>query len=331
MSATFTERYISAVTTSLDAAARQDVRDELEASITDAVEARVAQGEDPAVAERAVLSELGDPAALAASYAERPLHLIGPKYYLTWWRLLVLLLWIVPPVAVVGVIIASAIADAPIGDIIGQAISVGITAALHVAFWTTLVFVILERSGADTGVRWSVDALAEVSDDGAGRKDLIASLVFLGILAGALVWDRFVGFVRFARGEVDVSAGLGAQTESMPVLHPDLWPWWISAALALIVLEALLAVAVYARRGWRPGFAAANSVLAVVMAAGIIFLAVTGQLINPELLEVTLYRGDVPTDVGRILTVILVAGVIGVTAWDIADGWRKALRARRAK
>ena len=32
------------------------------------------------------------PAMLAARYADRPLHLIGPRYFPTWWRLLRLLL-----------------------------------------------------------------------------------------------------------------------------------------------------------------------------------------------------------------------------------------------
>ena len=30
-----------------------------------------------------MLTELGDPVILAAEYADRPLHLIGPRYYLT--------------------------------------------------------------------------------------------------------------------------------------------------------------------------------------------------------------------------------------------------------
>ena len=93
---TLTERYITATIRSLPATAQADVRAELEASIADAVEARVEQGEPREAAEHAVLTELGDPGVLAAGYADRPLHLIGPRYFLVWWRLLKLLLWIVP-------------------------------------------------------------------------------------------------------------------------------------------------------------------------------------------------------------------------------------------
>ena len=45
-------------------------------------------GQDPATAEREVLTELGNPAQLAARYADRRLQLIGPTYYLAWLRLL---------------------------------------------------------------------------------------------------------------------------------------------------------------------------------------------------------------------------------------------------
>ena len=328
MAATLTERYISAVTKSLDPAAQEDVRAELEASIGDAVEARIDQGESSADAEHRVLTDLGDPAILAAGYADRPLHLIGPRYYLTWWRLLKLLLWIVPVTAFVGVAIGNTIADRPIGEIIGESFGVGIATVVHVAFWTTLVFFILERTGADTGVKWTTDSLPEPQVNGAGRGDLIASLVFLGVGAVALLWDRFIGFVFVADGSIDTSAGLGLQTSGMSILHPELWPWWIGGALVLMGAEAALAIAVYAGRGWRGSLATLNTVLAVVFAAGSVYLLVSGRLLNPAFVEFTLGRSDVPGDVGRILAILLIVGIVGVAVWDIIDGWLKTRRAR---
>lgn len=330
MAATLTERYIDAVTRSLNPTAQDDVRIELEASIADAIEARVEQGESSEDAEHRVLTDLGDPAILAAGYADRPLHLIGPKYFLTWWRLLKLLLWIVPLCAAGGVAIANALADKPIGEIIAQTVVAGIGAIVHVAFWTTLVFVVLERTGADTGIRWSVDTLPEPQETGAGRGDLIASLVFLSLAAAALLWDRFVGFVLVAGDSVDIGIGLGSQTTAIPVLHPDLWPWWTGGALVVIGLEAALAIAIFAGRGWRAGLAVLNTVLALVFAAGSILLLVTGQLLNPEFVEFTLGRGDMPADVGRIVAVLLGVVIVGVAAWDIIDGWLKTRRAARA-
>ncbi|WP_194420439.1 permease prefix domain 1-containing protein [Microbacterium abyssi] len=330
MAATLTERYISAVTKSLNPEAQSDVRAELEASIGDAVEARTDQGEPKVDAERTVLTELGDPAVLAAGYADRPLHLIGPKYYLTWWRLLKLL-WIIGPIcAAAGVTIANMIVDKPVGEIIGQFFVVGITTIVHIGFWTTLVFFILERTGADTGVKWSVDSLPEPQETGAGRGDLIASLVFLGIMAGVLLWDRFIGFVLVSADSVDVGIGLGSQTSAMPILNPELWPWWIGGGLILMGVEAALAIAIYAGRGWRPGFAMLNTVLAIVFAAGALYLLISGRLLNPDFLDFTLGRADVPSEVGRILAVLLAVVIVGVAVWDIIDGWLKTRRAQRA-
>lgn len=325
---TLAERYIAATVKSITPSAQDDVRAELAASIDDAIEARREQGELRAVAERAVLTELGDPAILAAGYADRPLHLIGPQYYLTWVRLLKMLWAIVPVTAMAGVAIANALADTPIAEIIGASIAVGIGAIIHVGFWTTLVFFILERTGADTGVRWSLDSLPEVQESGAGRGDFIASLVFLGVAAAALLWDRFIGFVFVANGNVDISEGLGAQTMGMSILHPGLWPWWLGAALILIGVRAAVTIAVFASRGWRPGLAAANTVLAMVFAAGSVYLLVTGQLLNLAFVEFTIGRGDVPDDVGHTLTIVLTAVIIiGIAVWDSINGWRKARRA----
>ena len=69
---------------------------------------------------------------------------------------------------------------------------------------------------------------------GASLSDLIASLVFLAIAAGAILWDHFVGFA------------YSAEDGWSSFLDPGLWPWWIGGLLVLMVLEALLAISVYA-------------------------------------------------------------------------------------
>lgn len=328
MTTTLTERYIAATVKSLTPTAQDDVRAELEASIDDAIEARVEQGEARAEAERAVLRGLGDPAILAAGYADRPLHLIGPRYYLTWWRLLKLLLWIVPIFAVTGVVFAQVLADASIGEIIGQAVTVGISVIVHLAFWVTLVFFILERTGADTGVRWDVDQLPEPQTDGVGRSDVIASLVFLGLAAGAVLWDALRGFVR-------------PDGEALPILDPELWPWWMIALFVLMAAEAALAIGIHRVRRWTVGFAVMNTVLALAFAIPAMYLLLSGQIVNPEFIEFLatdhaagLAEANAGTrdqgGIGRVLTVIFGTLIVGIALWDILDGWLKTARARRA-
>jgi hypothetical protein len=327
MTATLTERYIGAVIGSLPPAAQQDVRAELEASIGDAVEARAEQGEPLADAERNVLMDLGDPAILAAGYADRPLHLIGPRYYLTWWRLLKLLLWIVPASVAAAVALGLTISNVPVGEMIGQTVSVTITVIVHLCVWVTLVFVVLERTGADTGVAWNVDMLPESSEQGAGRADLIATVVFLLVAAGAVIWDRFRGF--FPTG-----------AEPIPILNPELWPWWVTGLFLLMGAEGALAFFVYGRRHWTRPLAAINTVLAVVFAASAIGLLTTGNLVNPEFLAFVTEAGGEGFASGdaeaagqggifRILAVLTGFLIAGIAAWDIIDGWLKARRASR--
>ncbi|UNK70201.1 permease prefix domain 1-containing protein [Microbacterium sp. H1-D42] len=316
MTATLTDRYVAATIRSLPPNLQVEVRDELDVSISDAIDARTEAGETAEDAERAVLTELGDPGILAAGYADRPLHLIGPKYYLTWWRLLKVLVAIVPACAFAGVAIAQAVSGAGIGSIIGQAIAVGLSVLVHVTFWTTLIFAIFERTGADTGVRWSVDQLPEDGPKGVGRGDLIASLVMVGIFAGLLLWDHFRGF----------PAGID---EPVTIINPELWPWWMGVLFALLAAEAVLAIVVYAHGRWTKRFAIINAAIAVcVMSLGLTALG-RGVLFNAEFVDALIVNG-VDADARAVLAVLTGVVIAGVTIWDGIDGFLRARRARIA-
>ncbi|GAA1312427.1 permease prefix domain 1-containing protein [Brachybacterium tyrofermentans] len=313
MTTSLTERYIGATVASLPPTAQEDVRAELEGSIADAVDARLDQGEDPGDAERAVLTELGDPAALAAGYADRPLHLLGPRYYLAWKQLLKILLMIVPACAVVGVALAQVIAGASVGAVIGQAVGVGVTATMHLFFWVTLVFVLLERTGADTGPGWTVDQLREPTSTGTGRADLIASLILAAAGAGALLWDHFLGFFR-------------VDGVSLPILHPGLWPWAMAGLLALIALEAVLAVMLFANGRWSVRLAVLNTVLAVLAMTLVLTLLGNGLLLNPDFLQTVFIDNGVEPDSMRVLGILTWFMLVGIPVWDILDGWLKTRR-----
>lgn len=316
MATSLTERYISATINTLPPDSQEDVRAELEGSIADAVDARLDQGEDPVEAERAVLTELGDPEALAAGYADRPLHLLGPRYYLAWKKLLKILLIIVPVCAVGGVVLGQLIAGAGPGEIIGQAIGVGITAVMHLFFWVTLIFVLLERSGTDPGTRWDVDQLREPTPTGTGRADLIGSLVYLAIVVGALLWDQLLGFVKI-------------DGDALPMLDPGLWPWAMAGMFALIALEAVLAVMVYRNGRWTVGLAVFNTVLAVLFMSLVLTLLGNGLLLNPDFLGAAFVDNGVEPDSMRILGILTCFILVGIPVWDIFDGWSKTVRDAR--
>lgn len=315
MKTSLSERYITATINELPAEMHDDVRAELEASIADAITARVEQGEDRETAEHAVLSDLGDPSILAASYADRPLHLIGPRYYLTWWRLLKRLLVIIPPIVFVVVAFAQVLAGGNIGEILAEAIVATISTILHVCFWVTLTFVIIERSGGDLGLSWSVDNLPEPKENGRGKSDLIASLVFIGLVLVALIWDQTRTFIR-------------TDGDAIAVLNPELWPWAMIGLIGLLVSEAIFATALYTRGGWNPMMAVVNTVLAVAFFSWFITLVVRGDLFSAEFISLWSENG-VDGDSLNTLAVIFGFGVATISLWDIIDGWVKTIRAHR--
>ena len=318
--ATLTDRYVDAAMRTVPESQRADLAAELRASIDDQVEARVDGGESRADAERAVLTELGDPDKLAAEYTDRPLWLVGPRYFLTWWRLTKLLWAIVPVCAAFGVALGQTLSGAGFGDIVASVISVVLSVIVHIGFWTTLVFFIVERSthDADVGLvsRWTPDDLPEPRERGTGLSDLVASLIFLAIAAGAILWDHFVGFV------------YTPETGWMSFLAPGLWPWWIGGLFAVMVLEALLAISVYARGRWDIGSATVNLFLNLVVAGSVLWLLSQQQLVNPAFFEAVIPAESSDT-VTTLVTTLFAFGVVAVAAWETVDSFIKAVRARR--
>lgn len=313
---TLTDRYVWAAARSLPEAQRAEFGRELRERIDDAIDARVERGAPHADAEHAALVELGDPLALAASYVDRPLQLIGPKYYLTWWRLLKLLLAIVVPIAAAGVLLGQLLSGAQVGDIVATTVSTAIQVFVNLCFWVTLVFAILERSprASMPASTWTPEQLPQPRDDArAGRLgDLIASLVFLGLFFALIVWQQF-GVV-----------WIGGERQPIPVLDPALWSFWIPWFLVLLVLEAIFAIVIYLR-GWTWTMAGLNVLLNAAFAIPAVWLFVTGQLFSSEFIDAIGWPWGEASD---ITATVLVVAVIGVAVWDVVDGFLKAARQR---
>ncbi|WP_159501703.1 permease prefix domain 1-containing protein [Microbacterium sp. 18062] len=325
---TCTDRYVAAAMRTVPESQRADLAAELRASIDDQIDARIEDGTPQDEAERDVLTGLGDPDKLAAGYTDRSLYLIGPRYYLEWWRLLKLLLWIVLPCAVLGVALGQVLAGVGIGEIIGTAFAVLTGVTVHLFFWTALVFAIVERSGADAslGGPWTVDSLPELRERGTGFGDMVASLVFLLLAAGAIVWDHFVGLAWFARDAA--TATDSATWQPLSVLDDGLWPWGIAVLFALMIAEGVLSVVVHLRGRWTVPLAIVNTVLALAVAIPAIVLLTRGELIDPDLWA-RLIPADSAQAVDGIVTTVIGFAIAGIALWDIADVAIKTVRARR--
>ncbi|MET0783247.1 MAG: hypothetical protein ABWY53_02880 [Leifsonia flava] len=316
---TLTDRYVWAVVRTAPEKQRPELEQEVRGLVADAIDARLEAGSP--TAERDALVELGDPLALAARYADRPLTLIGPAYYLLWLRLLKLLLAIVVPLAVVGIGIGQFVAGASIGAIIGSMIGGAIQVTVNLGFWTTVAFVIMDRStrGAPI-VTWSPDQLPEVPSptQHSALGQLIASVAFLTLFLVALVWQQFNPYLT-GSGEV------------LPVLNQDLWTFWIPWFIALIVAEIGFAFAVYFR-GWSYPLAGVNVLLNLAFAVPAVWLWVTGGLLNPEFVDAVAQHTDENfAEAWHITSIVVVVSLVVIATWDVIDGFYNAYRVRHPR
>jgi hypothetical protein len=317
-----TERYLAAAVRGIPEAQRTDVERELRSSIADALEDRVAAGEDRAAAEKAVLEGLGDPVRLAAGLAGRPLHLIGPELFVEYRQLLVLLLTIVMPI--VG-LVSAAVALGGGDDLIGAAIA-GIggawTVGIHIFFWVTITFAIVERVDAvreakegisGAGGRWTVDRLPALPADRISASDAVGEVISTALSIGGLLFLNGAGWFTDASGA------------TIPLFDPDVRGVLIPALVAILVAVGALEIIVFLVGRWTMPLAAAHALMQVAFAVPVVALALSGSLINPAFADAL---GWPPlADPRGPVMLTLAAATVAITAWYIVDPFRRARRA----
>jgi len=316
---TLTDRYVFAATRSLREPRRSEIARELSASIDEMAAARVDQGEPDDQAEREVLLGLGDPAALAVEYAERPTYLIGPALFPVYWRVTWLILAIAP--VTVGLISALVeIADEPdVWPGIGEGIGTAFSVAIQVAFWSTLTFAIIERAGGTAHLpEWSLDRLPALP-----RKtqvtlaDTVASLVVIGLVIVLLIAQNFRSFVP------------DGGDDAIAVLDPDLWSPWLALLVGVLVLSAAVEIWKYRVGRFTWPITGATAALSIAFAVPVIWLASQDRLLNPAFVTALDLSRDTVDAIG-VVTICVVAAVEIGTVFDAVVKTRRAAAESRA-
>lgn len=321
-----TERYLAVVLRGIPEPKRKDVEGELRSSIDDAVEDRVAAGEDPTAAEKAVLEGLGNPARLAAEYAGRPLHLIGPELFLVYRHVLGRLAAIVLPIALVVLTAVQLLSGTGYVAALVEGIVGTLTIGVQLAFWVTVVFAFVERAEATRDARteivgaagrWTVDMLPEPTADRVTATDTIGEVISTLITIGGLFFLRNLSTVKDAGGEV------------VPLFDPALTTFWFPVFIGVLASIAMLQVLVFVVGRWTIPLAIGFTILEVTFAVPVIVLALSGTLINPAFAAEIGWPPLAERD-GPVMLVIAAATTL-VTAWEIFDAFRRARRAPRAQ
>ncbi|MDF5756416.1 permease prefix domain 1-containing protein [Spongiactinospora sp. TRM90649] len=304
MTGTLTDRYVAAALHHLPARQRPEIEKELRASIADTLDGRLDAGDDPADAEVAALTQLGDPARLAAGYADRPLQLIGPALYLDYRRLLTALLVTIVPAVAVAVGLTRGLAGAGAADVLGGTLGAAVTTAVHIGFWTTLGFAVIERLAVRGPLRrsWTPDALPAEPSRRLRYAELISvTVVTVLFSAGLLLSPSF-------------STETDAAGAPIGLFAPWLWEtgvvYWF---VAVVAVELCFVYARYYAR-WSVPLAVAGALADFAAPVTLIWLVLNDKVLNPAFVAAAGWPPEVPYFIGVGLVVMSVLTILHTVA-----------------
>ncbi|SCL98567.1 Uncharacterized protein BCRIVMBC120_03147 [Bacillus wiedmannii] len=323
--------YVEEVAKRLPEKNREDIILELRSTIEDMLPDDYNEDD-----EKRVLEKLGSPVSLANGYLDRPMYLIGPRYFDVYTTLLKMII----PIAAVIALIAM-VAENFVGydgeqavlnvilNLIGKGIGEIIEVGLHVFFWLTLVFAILERTDKDKGTqplttslkKWTPDDLKNTSY--VPKKKSISKFEVFGGLMWTAIWATLYFYANHLVGVYHgTESGLKfvAATFNQDVLL-QYWP----IVVIVIVFEIGISLYKLVQGQWTKKLAIGNAILQIVGTIVFIVIVVNPHLFNEGFIA---YVANVFTTSPEEVKKWLIGGGIIIyilsAALNIFDGFRKA-------
>lgn len=320
------ERYIYAVTRHLSPAQRTEVADELRATIEDMAASHTKANHKPTKQQyEAALLELGKPEKLAANYSHAKRYLIGPQWYDMYVQLIKQLLCYIPAVIVAIVLAVNLFEGDHPGAAVAESLSAGIMSIIHIFFWTTVGFVIAERSGAKPKElaaqlpAWAPSQLPAVPKKRQiSTSESITGIIMLIVSAGFLISGFRTGFW----SNMDTA-----------FFNPSLWAPWGGIACGLIALAIGLELYKLKVGNWTYGVAVANTILNTIGALFVTLVFSTQDVINPAFIaDLASQSGDnlqLHSATTWVSSIVIAATILG-SIWGSFDGIRKAFQYNRS-
>lgn len=326
--------YIQEVTRRLPEKTRDDIALELQSTIEDMLPEDYSE-EDV----KAVLSKLGDPAALAEEYRDRPSYLIGPGFYEPYIMVLKLVMSFAIPISLIVFFVVQfadwsgeGAALSFLTGLIGEIIVTIMNTAFQVFAWVTLVFFILERSGVSPdrmrkkGEKWRPEDLKSLPyiprKKAIPRAEAIASIIFT--IIWAVVYfnaHHFIGvYVRMNGKE-----GLEFVT---PVFNQNVLMSYGLVIALFIAVEITLAILKWFDRQWTYRLAIVNTLYNLFSVILTIVILLNPDLVHPDFLQyMSELFNSTPAAFEQIINWIIsvwIAIMIIAGAYNVFDGFRKA-------
>ncbi|MED0970460.1 HAAS signaling domain-containing protein [Bacillus paramycoides] len=283
-----------------------------------------------------VLAKLGSPVSLANGYMDRPMHLIGPRYFDVYTTLLKMIIPIAAVIALISMVAENFIGYSGdqavlnvilklIGEGIGEIFEVG----LHVFFWLTLVFFILERADnvkdpqplTTSFKKWTPDDLKNTPFI-PKKKKISKFEVFWGLMWTA-VW---ITLYFYANHLVGVYHGTENGLNFVaPTFNQDILLQYWPIVVIMLVLEIGISLYKLVQGQWTKRLAIGNSILQIT--GTIVFIVI---IVNPHLFNegfITYVANVFTISPEEFKTRLIVGGVIIFilsAVLNIIDGFRKA-------
>jgi hypothetical protein len=282
------ELYIQEVVRRLPEGKREDIGLELRSTIEDMLPDDYGEKDV-----KEVLAKLGSPARLAANYMDRPMHLIGPRYFDVYVHLIKLIL----PIAAVIAFLANAaveIMSRSTGesalDIILAVFGTGIwgmlSAGIQTLFWLTLVFAVIERTDkgnsqepvTDSLKEWTPDDLKNIPQISREKRilkhepvvTLIMTVIFTALYFNA---DKIIGLYEQGGDGLDFR---------VPVFQHDVLLSYWPIVLAAVVLELVLIFFKWVKGQWTKGLAMLTLALQAISLAAFILIFRNSSVWNKD-------------------------------------------------
>jgi hypothetical protein len=322
------ELYIQEVTRRLPEKNRADIALELQSTIEDMLPDDHTEQDV-----KAVLLKLGDPVTLAGGYRDRPMHLIGPRYYDVYISLLKMIL----PIAAVISLIAL-VGDNPFRDtgntvmeailkIIGKGISSIISTGIQVFFWLTLSFAILERLDTSKDQSpvtkdlkpWTPENLKDIPNISKIKAvpmiEVFASLLGLSVFA-ALYFNaaNLLGVYEKRNGSLIFVT---------PSFNQDvLNSYWLLVSCVIIIGVLLTIYKLFLGR-WTLKLAFFHAIYQLLYTLAFIIIISNPDLLNPEFLAYQRTLFSIDEWKSSIYWGLILISII-FAAYDTYQGFRKA-------
>lgn len=319
--------YIHEVTRRLPEKSREDIALELQSTIEDMLPDNYTEQDV-----ESVLSTLGSPVTLANGYRDRPMHLIGPRYF----DMYVCMLKMIIPIAVTIsfiVLMATKIftygGEASVITIIINIITEGILNILYVGsqafFWITLTFAIADRvdkgksqTPLTTSLKeWTIEDLKSIPF--IPKEKAISSIEVFGSLLWTAIWATVYFNANNLLGIYERGPMLVTPTFNQEILL-TFWPFIIT----VIGFEVGLAIYKWFIGKWTQKLALINTLYHIVSSAVFIVVLCHPDLFNALFLEQLTKLIGITFDLKTAIVLGSIIIFIVFAVIEVYQGFRKA-------